>query len=146
MEIDTIESIALGANQGISYENYEAMVTALNAMESTKLHNGQNIHIGTLNVPDFWIYSVEDTYVEYSYVDDETLINELQSFPQIGYYRLSQLETQKVDLTEYAKTEDVAEEISKSLDGKTLKVLSEENYNNLTEEEKADESVIYLYY
>ena len=106
-KVDAVESIALGANQGLSYESYEAMITALNAMESTELHNGQNIHIGTLNVPDIWIYSVEDTSVEYSYVDDETLINALQSFPQIGYYRLSQLETQKVDLINYLSKDDI---------------------------------------
>ena len=121
-KVDAVESIALGANQGLSYESYEAMITALNAMESTKLHNGQNIHIGTLNVPDIWIYSVEDTSVEYSYVDDETLINALATFPQVGYYRLSQLETQKVDLTEYAKKEVLGDQVTFSLSGTTLTI------------------------
>lgn len=125
-KVDDVESIALGANQGISYANYEAMVTALNAMESTKLHSGQNIHIGALNVPDMWIYSVEETYAEYSYVDDETLINALGTFQQVGYYRLSQLETQKVDLTDYAKKEDLTDYATKEEVENQCRVLNEQ--------------------
>lgn len=99
-EVDTLESIALGRNQALAYNGYSEMITALNSMSADELKRGQNIYIATLGVPDLWVYGVEETNVEYTYVDDDTFVEGLNvnTTVQVGYYKLAQLETQKVDV------------------------------------------------
>ena len=99
-EVDTLESIALGRNQALAYNGYSEMITALNNMSADELKRGQNIYIATLGVPDLWVYGVEETNVEYTYVDDDTFVEGLNvnTTVQVGYYKLAQLETQKVDV------------------------------------------------
>ena len=99
--VDTLESIVKGRNQALAYNSYSEMITALNGMTKDELKRGQNIYIGTVGVPDLWVYSVETTKVTYSYVNDNTIVNTLDTNTtiQVGYYKLAQLETQKVDLT-----------------------------------------------
>ena len=99
-DVDTIEAIALGRNQALAYTSYSEMVTALNGMSSDELMRGQNIYIGALGVPDLWVYGVETENVEYTYVDDDTFVGSLNKdvTVQVGYFKLAQLETQKVDV------------------------------------------------
>lgn len=94
-------AIAKGRNQSLAYNNYSEMITALNGMSADELRRGQNIYIGTVGVPDLWVYSVETGSVNYSYVNDETIVNSLgtDTTIQVGYYKLAQLETQKADIT-----------------------------------------------
>lgn len=94
-------AIAKGRNQSLAYNNYSEMITALNSMSKDELKRGQNLYIGTVGVPDLWVYSVEDNSVAYSYVNDETIVNSLgtDTTIQVGYYKLAQLETQKADIT-----------------------------------------------
>lgn len=101
--INEVDSIAKGANQAVSYASYSAMVTAINAMDDTVFRAGQNIMIQTLEVPDLWVYSVESTSSTYTYTTDSAIIGALDNdgYIQVGYYKLSALETQKVDLTDY---------------------------------------------
>lgn len=101
-------SIAKGANQALSYNDYSEMITIFNSLANDKYKIGQNLMIVTLNVPDLWISNISDTSTEYTYVNDETFVNALKETGtiQIGYYILSPLETQKVDLTEYVKNTD----------------------------------------
>lgn len=98
-----------GANKALSFENYETMVGSLNILENSDCTVGQNIMIVTLNVPDLWISQILLEKVTYEYLDDNTIIESLKNngYIDIGYYRLSALETQKVDLSEFAKKEDV---------------------------------------
>lgn len=106
---NTAKSIAEGANQALSYANYEAMISAFNILADDIYKVGQNVMIITLNVPDLWISSIEETSVTYTYTTDEAFTTALQTdgYVQVGYYKLSALETQKVDLTNYyTKTED----------------------------------------
>lgn len=108
--------IALGANKAIGVENYEELVNLLNGAPDFVV--GQNFYVKTLNVPDMWIYSVEDSGVYYTYVDDASIIAATTEAPlQIGTYKIAQLETLKTDLTNYAKLTD--------LDGKLDKVTSQ---------------------
>lgn len=99
-DVDTVEAIALGRNQALAYTSYSEMVTALNGMGSDELNRGQNIYIGALGVPDLWVYGVEAETVEYTFVDDDTFVEGLNvnTTVQVGYYKLAQLETQKVDV------------------------------------------------
>ena len=101
------ETIAEGASQTLNYLDYEDMVTNFNAFDKNKFNTGRNIMIKKLNVPDAWIYGLSEEYVDYTYTTDEDLISLLLSNEglQVGYYILSPLETQKVDLTDYTKQE-----------------------------------------
>ena len=98
--IDTLESIVKGRNQALAYNSYSEMITALNSMSADELKRGQNIYIGTVGVPDLWVYGVETTKSTYTYTNDETFVNGLNNnvTVQVGYYKLAQLETQKVDV------------------------------------------------
>ena len=108
--INEVDSIAKGANQAISYSNYSAMVTAFNAAPDDEYNIGQNIYILTLDVPDLWVSSVETTSVPYTYTTDAAIISAIDTngYIQIGYYKLSALETQEVDLTNYVTNTDYA--------------------------------------
>ena len=110
-KIADVESIAKGANQAVSFADYQTMVTALNGLPKDKYTVGQNVMIVTLNVPDLWISNVADTAETFTYSDDGNFVGALKKLGsvQVGYFVLSALETQKVDLTEYAKTEEVKE-------------------------------------
>ena len=98
--VETVEAIAKGRNQALAYNSYSEMITALNGMTKDELKRGQNIYIGTVGVPDLWVYSVETTKSTYSYTNDETFVNSLNNnvTVKVGYYKLAQLETQKVDV------------------------------------------------
>ena len=101
--------IAKGANNSLVYGNYSTMITSLNAMQGENLKVGQNLLIVTLNVPDLWVSDVTDVYSNYEYVSDEQFVTDLSDGTvQVGYYVLSPLETQKVDLTDYVKKTDYA--------------------------------------
>lgn len=107
---NTAKSIAEGANQALSYGNYSTMITAFNALANNVYNVGQNVMIITLNVPDLWISGIESTSQSYTYTTDEAFTTELSTngYVQVGYYKLSALETQKVDLTEYVTNTDYA--------------------------------------
>lgn len=100
-----VDNLFNGANKAVSFVNYSSMITSLNALEKTSYSVGQNIMIVTLQVPDLWVSEVAEESVAYTYVSDDDFVTELSAngSVQVGYYKLSALETQKVDLTEYAK-------------------------------------------
>ena len=112
--IDVVESIARGAGQAIVFNNYSDMVSDFNSKDNSTYKVGQNVMIVALEVPDLWISSIMNTYSEYIYNNDISLIESLKQNGkvQIGYYEVSMLETQKVDLTNYASTEYVNGEVS----------------------------------
>ena len=99
-KVDELDSIARVATKALAYNSYSEMITALNGMGSDELNRGQNIYIGALGVPDLWVYGVEESNVEYTYVDDDTFVESLNRdvTVQVGYFKLAQLETQKVDV------------------------------------------------
>jgi hypothetical protein len=107
-----------GANKSISYVNYSSMIQFLNSLILTDggspYNVGQNIMIVTLEVPDLWVSEIVAEHIDYQYVSDTDVIEELKAngSVQVGNYKLSALETQKVDLTEYEKTADVDEKLS----------------------------------
>ena len=108
--INEVNSIAKGANQALSYSNYQSMITEFNSLSNNAYNVGQNVMIVTLNVPDLWISAIESTSQSYTYTSDSDFTNALavNGYVQIGYYKLSALETQKVDLTNYVTNTDYA--------------------------------------
>lgn len=99
----TAISLAKKANQAKAYTSYETLVSDLNLEVDAGFSVGQSLFIETVDVPDLWVSSVADEASSYIYISDEQFISDLNSGVQIGWYKLSFLETQKVDLTNYAK-------------------------------------------
>ena len=108
--INEVDSIAKGANQALSFADYETMVTTFNAAPASAYNIGQNIYILTLDVPDLWVSSVEASPVTYTYTTDAAFMTALETdgYVQVGYYKLSALETQEVDLTNYVQFNNYA--------------------------------------
>lgn len=108
--INEVNSIAKGANQALSYSNYQSMISVFNSLANNVYNVGQNVMIVTLEVPDLWISGIESTSSTYTYTSDSDFTNALaiNGYVQVGYYRLSALETQKVDLTNYVTNTDYA--------------------------------------
>lgn len=105
---DTIEEIAKGATVAKSYLTYGDMVADLNYENANKYNVGQHFIIQTKGVPDLYVYGVSNTNSYYTYTDDSAIVSATDTgVLQIGYYIISQLETQKADLTEYAKKSQV---------------------------------------
>lgn len=105
-----VESIAKGANQSLSFNNYSDMILTINNTLQEQYNVGQNLMIVTLNVPDLWISGYSEEYIPYTYVTDDYLVEELKTSGsvQMGYYYISMLETQKVNLIDYVKNTDYA--------------------------------------
>ena len=101
--VENAEQVAKGVQLAVSYADYSAMITALNALSANSYDIGQSIYIATLNVPDLWVYAIEATAVPYTYTSDEDFINSLleNGFVQVGNYKLSALETGKVAIGDY---------------------------------------------
>lgn len=115
---DYVEDMLDGANKALSYAHYSEMMTKLVALDKDALSVGQNIMIVELNVPDLWVSGIETTSTTPSYATDVAIINELAQtgYIRVGYFRLSALETQKVDLTSYADRAEVNQLISTATD------------------------------
>ena len=113
-----------GASKPYTYDTYPEMITKLNAMSATDINRGQDIMVVQTGIPDVWVAYVEETSVPYTYVDDETFINELltNGTVQVGYYKLGYLETQKIDLTEYVKIEQLNEKQDKLIAGENITI------------------------
>lgn len=110
-KIETVESIAKGANPAKTFETYSDMIEEIRTYARADFLNvGQNIMIVALEVPDLWISSTTENYLDYSYTSDEDFVNLLKTngSVQIGHYFVSALETQKVELTDYVKFTDYA--------------------------------------
>lgn len=102
-----IRQMALGASRGQSYADIETMVTALNALPANSFRVGDNIYLDQLNVPDVWIAAVNGSSTAYTYVDDSTFTAALSAGRvQVGYFSISQLETEDVVLNPATTSEN----------------------------------------
>ena len=77
-------SIAQGRTRSKVFDTFADMQNYLKNASSSEFKKGDNLYIRALNVPDYWVSNILN--------DNSGLY---------GYYEISQLETQKVDLTEY---------------------------------------------
>lgn len=104
-------AIARGANQALTFNDYNeccSWVIDNNITPNISYPIGNVILIKTLYVPDLYIYGDAEEYTEAIPTNDEILsMLETDGFFDIGYCRLAQLETQKVDLSDYAKKAQV---------------------------------------
>lgn len=108
--LSIVESIAKGATQAKSFQNYSLLIDDLkkdNDVKSLKYRIGQNFFIGTSNVPDVWVYYSYLSYGDYEYSTDEQFVSDLineSAGVHVGFYYLKPLETSKVDLSGYVPT------------------------------------------
>lgn len=107
-ELDRVETIAKGTTQAVSFDNYETMIALLNDRVSGAHQIGQSVMIVTREVPDLWISGVSDESVAYTYTSDADFVALLKEHGsvQVGYYFMSMLETEKVDLSGYTTKEE----------------------------------------
>ncbi len=116
-----------GKSQSKTYNNYQAFVTAVNAMNNTALKVGDNVFIVTADVPDMWVSAVNSSSATYTYSSDSAIVTALGSANglTVGYYVFRKLETQKVDLTAYqTKTDNSLTTTSKTVVGAINEVKS----------------------
>lgn len=109
-----------GKSQSKTYNNYQAFVTAVNAMNNTALKVGDNVFIVTQYVPDMWVSAVNSSSATYTYTNDSAIVTALGSANglTVGYYVFRELETEKVDLTAYqTKTDNGLNTTSKTVVG-----------------------------
>ncbi len=109
-----------GKSQSKTYNNYQAFVTAVNAMNNTALKVGDNVFIVTQYVPDMWVSAVNSSSATYTYTSDSAIVTALGSANglTVGYYVFRELETEKVDLTAYqTKTDNSLNTTSKTVVG-----------------------------
>jgi hypothetical protein len=107
-KLTKVESIAKGAIAGETFQDYSDMVEYLNGADKDALEPPDHIHLLKLEIPDLWIAGVEDIYKAYTYTSEEDFLADLEEGPVwVGYYVLSQLETQKVDLSDYPTKDQV---------------------------------------
>lgn len=153
-ELSTVEnkaneakSIAEGQARASSFASYAELVVALNSATQTDYKIGDNFYIQTKNIPDLWVYSVEESSIAYTYNSDDELINTIETygFIQIGYFKLSALETAKIDLTGFVpvsrtlNNKPLSENIILSagdvsalaVDGTAAKATADDNGNNI---------------
>lgn len=107
-----------GKSQSKTYNNYQAFVTAVNAMNNTALKVGDNVFIVTQDVPDMWVSAVNSSSATYTYSSDSAIVTALGSANglTVGYYVFRELETEKVDLTAYqTKTDNTLNTTSKTV-------------------------------
>lgn len=86
---DEAYNLAQGRAKAVSFATYGDMVAALKAAGKTDYKVGDNLFIVATDVPDYWVSAV---------LDNNT--------GDTGYFSISPLESQKVDLSEYQKKTD----------------------------------------
>ena len=86
---DAAYSLAEGRVRAVSFETLAAAKTALSAAAKTDYKVGDNIYIVAKDTPDYWVSKVNDT-----------------KSGDFGYFTLSELESEKVDLSDYQKITD----------------------------------------
>lgn len=107
---ETAISISKGANQALSFGDYETLISVFNNLDKDVYRVGQSLFVVTLDVPDLWISGITEENNYFYYMEDAHIISMLssQGYIEVGHYRISQLETQKVDLSGYTKRTDYA--------------------------------------
>ena len=103
-----LQEAVAGKTETMVYDNYQAFVTATDALAKAAMGVNWNVLIRALGVPDMWVTRVNDVSTQYVYTNDQAIVDALNSQYglTVGYFTFSQLETTKVDLSEYQKKTD----------------------------------------
>lgn len=103
-----LQEAVAGKVKTFTYDDYQKFVEATDAIARTGMGVGDNVYIKTLEVPDMWVTRVNAVSTLYTYTSDQAIVDALNSQYglTVGYFTFSQLETTKVDLTDYQQTTD----------------------------------------
>lgn len=136
-KLSELENLIKGASSAKVCEDLEDMVTQLNNASLADFTVGTNILIKAVGVPDFWVSEVYTENIPYAWTNDEDFINNLHpvSSPtenslQVGYYGISFLETDKVDLTGIAKESYVDQKFTEAQTHSDTNLASAKNYTD----------------
>ena len=99
--IERIEEVLEGKEQAVAFNNYQTVVNAFNMAATNKYNVGQSVYVQSVNVPDLWVYSIENTHIDFAYIGDEDIIEKLETngTVQFGYYKLAMMETKQAVVT-----------------------------------------------
>jgi len=102
-KVTTLESVCRGANKSVAFATYQAFITDILTRDDEYYNVGQNIYIIATEVPDLWISEVLNVSTPFTYTNDADIVSALsnQGYIYAGYYKISALETEKVNLTPY---------------------------------------------
>lgn len=102
-KLRNVEHLAKQGKQALSYGNYSTLIATFNVLSNTAFNVGQDLYIITVGVPDLWISGIEEENEKYTYITDTDFVSALREngYVKVGYYKLSELETGKVDMSDY---------------------------------------------
>ncbi len=101
-KVNTVEALATGRSSAKYYATITAANTAISAMANNEMRVGDNIYIGETQVPDWYVAEILTTK------GAQTIPAKGSNFADsynVGFYKLAQLETEKVDLSAYETAE-----------------------------------------
>lgn len=103
-KLTQVEALAKGRSRAVSYATNAAANAAISAMSNTELQVGDNIYIGSTQVPDWYVAEVVANKGSDQLPTSGTAFADSYT---IGYYKLYQLEVEKVDLSSYYTKSEV---------------------------------------
>ncbi len=133
------KSIAEGRSRGVAFADYAALVVNLNIADKSTYQVGDNLFIQAKEVPDLWIYLVEEVSSPYTFENNDVFVEALENagFIQIGHFKIAAMETAKVDLSGYVASE-------RTINGKPLTsdiTLTAEDVGALTSAGTVDKAI-----
>lgn len=109
--LSQVEDIAKGAVNSLVFYDYTDMCQYLQGEEKPYFKVGDHIYLIATEIPDLWVNYVGEGKVPFYPNTNKEFLDTLKanphSFVDTGYYSLSALETQKVDLTNYATKKEL---------------------------------------
>lgn len=108
-DIKKVEALVEGQTAALALNNYSEVVDIFNNAATNSYKVGQIILVNKTDVPDLWVFSVENTHVDYAYVGDYDIVEQLEEIGtvQFGYYKLAQMESQEINLENYVNLDGV---------------------------------------
>ena len=89
------KSIAQGRSSAYVFSDFYSMRSKIASADSTRYNIGDNIYIEDINTTDYWISNILDN-----------------NDGEFGYYEISPLETEKVDLSDYYTSKQVDSQLN----------------------------------
>ena len=101
---DAAYALAEGKDNAFVYDTFSAMETDLKNASATKYKVGTQLLIKATDVPDYWISGTLTSPASTTSPSGTKDENDYYTEYSIGYYKITILESQKVDLSGYAQT------------------------------------------
>lgn len=109
------KSIAEGRVRASAFADYAELVSTLNTASKDSYKIGDIFYIQAQNVPDLWVYQVEDDSATVEYTHDEAIVSAIETdgFIKIGYFKIAAMESNKIDLLGFVPS-------TRTINGKAL--------------------------